>query len=143
MKKLSLIISTLIIMLVFAACSPTPRAVTEDDLLLMSKMTALLQEARLAGVTTTVEVANGSGYEYKGDGWTAANGDILKSALYTYSRNPDTGAISFTENATAVIGGETQSLKFSVSGTVEKHTYSCYINGKPVTLDVSDFPVFS
>lgn len=143
MKKLSLIISTLIVMLVFAACSPTPRAVTEDDLLLMSKMTALLQEARLAGVTTTVDVANGSGYEYKGDGWTATNGDVLKSALYTYSRNPDTGAISFTENVTAVIGDKNQSLKFSISGTAEKHSYSCHINGKPVTLDVSDFPAFS
>ena len=143
MKKLTLIISALIIMLVVAACSPTPRAVTEDDLLLMSQMTALLQEARLAGVTTTVDVANGSGYEYKGDGWTATNGDVLKSALYTYSRNPDTGAISFTENVTAVIGGKTQSLKFTVSGTAEKHSYSCTINGKPVTLDVSDFPAFS
>ena len=143
MKKLTLITTALIIMLVFAACTPTPRAATTDDYTLMSKMTALIQEARTAGVTTTVDVANGSGYEYKGTGWTATNGDVLKSALYTYSRNPDTGAISFTENVTAVIGGKTQSLKFTVSGTAEKHSYSCTINGKPVTLDVSDFPAFS
>ena len=144
MRKLTLFGIAFGIVIALAACTPTPpQAASEAEITFMLEMIQTLRAAHEAGVTEPVEVANGSGYEYTGEGWTAPNGYVLKSGLYTSSTNPDTKAIEFVANATVTKDEATQTLKFSVSGTRANHTYSLVINDKARSIDLSNFPVFA
>ena len=120
-KHSAIVAAVLVIVMLLSACSPSSREATADDLLLVTRITALIPQASAAG-----KLANESETKMVlTSDYTAPNGDVLTKAVQESSMADPGQNDSYTieMELAATIDGKNHTLHISASyeGYMQAH----------------------